>query len=141
MEDKNYRLSYVLILSVNRNKTLFDNQEYKDSFKKITDKVINYSGFNMVTFEETSIYSNYVRVTLSLVPQVIPINFLKTFKSMLAKEWFKKYPETRELLRGSLWENRKYLFVTIDPDNNSEQLITEFIKSLNSKESRGHHER
>lgn len=141
MEDKNYRLSYVLILSVNQNKTLFDNQEYKDSFKKITDKVINYSGFNMVTFEETSIYSNYVRVTLSLVPQVIPINFLKTFKSMLAKEWFKKYPETRELLRGSLWENRKYLFVTIDPDNNSEQLITEFIKSLNSKESRGHYER
>lgn len=137
MESKNYHLSYVLILSINKNKALFDNLVYKEAFEIIADKVSHYKGFDMITFEKISVHSNYIKVNLSLVPQVVPLNFLKTFKSMLAKEWFKLYPETRELLQSSLWENRKYLFVTVDPNNNSKQAIDNFINSLNSKERRG----
>ena len=43
---------------------------------------------------------DYVHMMLNFAPNIIPNSIVKSFKGLSARQWFKKYPQTKKLLWG-----------------------------------------
>lgn len=134
MDNKNnYKLEYILILKINKGIELFQNNSYFETIENIIQNTITFKGFDKIIFNHYQINYNYLQFEIELTPTTTPTNFIKTLKSMIAKEWFKYHSDTKHLLNGSLWEKRSYLLTTIDKNNNSELMIKDYL-NYNKKE-------
>ena len=85
-----------------------------------------------IEFEQVGIDTNHVHYLVSSVPKFSPSQLIRTIKSIIARELFKRHPDLKkELWGGSLWTEG--FFVSTVGEHGNKDVIRAYIKKQGVK--------
>jgi len=78
--------------------------------KDMKDILIGIAKNNGVDIQYLEVLPEHVQMLISFPPNKAPSSIVKSFKGTSARDWFKKHPETKDLLwKGHLWSPSFYM--------------------------------
>ena len=85
-----------------------------------------------IEFEQVGIDTNHVHYLVSSVPKFSPSQLIRTIKSIIARELFKRHPDLKkELWGGALWTEG--FFVSTVGEHGNKDVIRAYIKKQGVK--------
>lgn len=102
-----YDFNFHLIWVTKYRKKIFNNPELVNDMKSI---LINIAKNNNIEIQNLEVLPEHIHMLISFPPNKTPSSVVKSFKGASAREWFKKHPETKDLLwKGHLWSHSFYM--------------------------------
>lgn len=129
---KVYDFNYNLVWTTKYRKAVFTNKELSNSMKDILTTIAK---GNRVTIQNLEVMPDHIHMMISFPPDVAPSSIVKSFKGTSARQWFKKYPETKsQLWGGHLWTS-SYFMSTLG--NVSKKIVDQYINDQLTKYNAG----
>lgn len=98
--------NYHLVFVTKYRKDIFTTEDRKQYIK---DVILRLATNTNTEVERLDVVDDHVDLIVSFTPQYSVSSIVKSLKGSSAREWFKKYPETKELLwNGHLWASTFY---------------------------------
>lgn len=118
-----YDFNYHLVMVTKYRQAIFTTVERKNEMKKLISKICQQRQIEIEHFE---IMPDHVHLLISFPPKMAPANAVKAIKGVTARDWFKVFPETKQLLWGGhLWSPSYFMATT---GNVSKQIVTNYIE-------------
>lgn len=96
-----YDFNFHLVWTTKYRKKVFTDPKLTKDMKDI---LIGIAKNNGVDIQYLEVLPEHVQMLISFPPNKTPSSIVKSFKGTSAREWFKKHPETKDLLwKGHLW--------------------------------------
>lgn len=120
--------TFHLVLVTKYRKEVFTTDQKKEVMKEILFKIATNKEVEILELE---VMPDHVHMLISFHPKVAASDVVKSLKGTSAREWFKRYPETKDLLwKGHLWTN-SFFMSTIG--NVSKNIVSQYIKDQMKK--------
>lgn len=102
-----YDFNFHLVWTTKYRKKVFTDPKLTKDMKDI---LIGIAKNNGVDIQYLEVLPEHVQMLISFPPNKTPSSIVKSFKGTSAREWFKKHPETKDLLwKGHLWSPSFYM--------------------------------
>lgn len=116
--------NYHLVFVTKYRKEIFTNDEKRQYLKDVLLKLATNTNTEI---EQIEVMKEHVHLLISFSPKYSISDIVKSLKGTSAREWFKKYPETKQLLwNGHLWTPSFYCGTVGDVSKN---IVNEYIKN------------
>ena len=120
--------TFNLVLVTKYRREIFTTEQKRESIKEILFRIAANKEIGVLELE---VMPDHVHMLISFHPKVAASDVVKSLKGASAREWFKRYPETKDLLwKGHLWTN-SFFMSTIG--NVSKNIISQYIKDQMKK--------
>ena len=130
-----YRTTYHLVWVTKYRKAIFTTPERRETMKESLHVIAQNNTINIL---ESEVVDGHVHVVVSFPPNKSISSVLKALKGASARDWFKRFPETKkELWKGSLWSG-SYFASTVGEISKEVvmQYVKDQLKEINSGRSR-----
>ena len=102
-----YDFNFHLVWVTKYRKKVFTDPKLVEDMKNI---LIDIAKNNGVEIQNLEILPEHVHMLISFPPNKTPSSVIKSFKGASARAWFKKHPESKNLLwKGHLWSPSFYM--------------------------------
>jgi putative transposase len=102
-----YEIQYHMVFSLNERQKLLLNTDYIDYIKFICSEISKRYCFN---FNAITTDGDHVHIFVRAAPKYSPERVMQKVKSMVAREFLKKFPEVKkQLKRGEFWSDESYI--------------------------------
>ena len=119
-----YDFNFHLVWVTEYRKKIFTDPKLVEDMKNI---LIDIAKNNGVEIQNLEILPEHVHMLISFPPNKMPSSVVKSFKGASAREWFKKHPESKNLLwKGHLWSPSFYM---ITLGSISKETVTNYINN------------
>jgi len=123
------QLHYHFVTPVKYRKGIFGKPDREHSLHAICKEI---EERYEIEFEQVGIDTNHVHYLVSSVPKFSPSQLIRTIKSIIARELFKRHPDLKkELWGGSLWTEG--FFVSTVGEHGNKDVIRAYIKKQGVK--------
>ena len=125
-----YDLNYHLVFVTKYRKVIFIGKNKYDYMKWLLKTICRRHNIKIQDYE---VMPDHVHMLITIQPKLAISSVVKSIKGFTARNWFKKYPQTRKLLyRGHLW-SPSYFVSSLG--NMSKSTVKQYIRNqyLNSK--------
>lgn len=120
--------TFHLVLVTKYRREIFTTEQKRESIKEILFRIAANKEIEVLELE---VMPDHVHMLISFHPKVAASDVVKSLKGASAREWFKRYPETKDLLwKGHLWTN-SFFMSTIG--NVSKNIVSQYIKDQMKK--------
>lgn len=119
-----YDFNFHLVFVTKYRKQVFTNKETRETMKEILYEIAKN---NETEIEYIEVMPDHIHMMLSFAPDKTPSSIVKSFKGTSARQWFKQYPETKQLLWGGhLWSPSYFMSTSC---NVSEEIVAKYIEN------------
>jgi len=102
-----YDFNFHLVWVTKYRKKVFTDPKLVEDIKNI---LIDIAKNNGVEIQNLEILPEHIHMLISFPPNKMPSSVVKSFKGASARAWFKKHPESKNLLwKGHLWSPSFYM--------------------------------
>jgi len=123
------QLHYHFVTPVKYRKGIFGKPDREHSLHAICKEI---EERYEIEFEQVGIDTNHVHYLVSSVPKFSPSQLIRTIKSIIARELFKRHPDLKkELWGGALWTEG--FFVSTVGEHGNKDVIRAYIKKQGVK--------
>ena len=123
------QLHYHFVTPVKYRKGIFGKPDREHSLHAICNEI---EERYEIEFEQVGIDTNHVHYLVSSVPKFSPSQLIRTIKSIIARELFKRHPDLKkELWGGALWTEG--FFVSTVGEHGNKDVIRAYIKKQGVK--------
>lgn len=119
-----YDFNFNLVFVTKYRKQIFTNDKTREAMKKILYEIAK---SNETEIEYIEVMPDHIHMMLSFAPDKTPSSIVKSFKGTSARQWFKQYPETKQLLWGGHLWSPSYFMSTLG--NVSEEIVAKYIET------------
>lgn len=127
-----YDFNFHLVFVTKYRKHVFNSKDKRQVMKEILQSIAN---MNDIIIQELEVMSDHIHLLISFNPKHAPSSIVKTIKGRSAREWFKKYPQTKkDLWKGHLW-SPSFFMSTIG--NMSKDIVKKYIENQVSEYNGG----
>ena len=119
-----YQTTYHLVWVTKYRKSIFIDEDSRESMKSILREIAER---NDIAVFEMEVISDHVHMVVSFPPHNSISSVMKALKGPSAREWFKQFPATKELLwGGALWSG-SYFASTVGVV--SQKIVLEYVQN------------
>ena len=119
-----YDFNFHLVWVTKYRKKVFTDPKLVEDMKNI---LIDIAKNNGVEIQNLEILPEHVHMLISFPPNKTPSSVIKSFKGASARAWFKKHPESKNLLwKGHLWSPSFYMSTL---GSISKETVTNYINN------------
>lgn len=119
-----YRTTYHLVWVTKYRKPIFVEEAIRQAMKSILREI---AGRNEITIIEMEVVDDHIHVVVSFPPHHSISSVMKTLKGPSAREWFKRFPETKkQLWGGALWSGSYFASTVGDV---SQAVVLEYVQN------------
>jgi len=127
-----YDFNFHLVWVTKYRKPVFTTNEKANTLKAILQTIAKR---NNVDISNLEVMPDHVHMVISFAPKYAPSSIVKAFKGGSAKQWFIKYPETKQMLWGGhLWAPSFFMSTL---GNVSKEIVAQYIDSQLDKYNGG----
>ena len=107
VEWKMYKIQYHMVFSLSERQKLLLDADYINYIKFICSEISKRYCFN---FNAIATDGDHVHILVGAAPKYSPERVMQKVKSMVAREFLKKFPEVKkQLKRGEFWSDESYI--------------------------------
>ena len=119
-----YRTTYHLVWVTKYRKPIFIDEVSRQAMKSILREIAER---NDITIFEMEVVADHVHMVVSFPPHNSISSVMKALKGPSAREWFKQFPATKELLwGGALWSGSYFASTVGDV---SQAIVLEYVQN------------
>lgn len=123
-----YNLTYHLVFVTKYRQAIFNTNERRESMKAFIRNICQQRNVEIIQLE---VMPEHVHLLISFPPKLAPANVVKAVKGIIARDWFKQYPDTKnQLWDGHLWSPSYFIAST---GNVSQEIIANYVKNQMKK--------
>ena len=119
-----YDFHFHLVIVTKYRKRIFTNTQRHDDIINIFKNIAKNKG---ITIEHIEAMPEHIHMMISFPPNLAPSSAVKSLKGVSAREWFKLYPEDKQLLWGGHLWTPSFFMSTVG--NVSKEIVAEYIKN------------
>jgi len=127
-----YDFNFHLVWVTKYRKPVFTTNEKANTLKAILQTIAKR---NNVDISNLEVMPDHVHMVISFAPKYAPSSIVKAFKGGSAKQWFIKYPETKQMLWGGHLWSPSFFMSTLG--NVSKEIVAQYIDSQLDKYNGG----
>ncbi|MDZ7834391.1 MAG: IS200/IS605 family transposase [Alkalibacterium sp.] len=118
-----YRTTYHLVWVTNYRKAVFTTPERREAMKGFLNVTAQN---NAITILESEVVGDHVHLVVSFPPNKSISSVMKALKGASARDWFKRFPDTKkDLWKGSLWSHSYFVSTVGDV---FEEVVMGYVK-------------
>lgn len=119
-----YDFNFHLVWVTQYRTTIFDTEQKQKEMKQILQTIAN---IYEIVIQEMEVMPDHIHMLISFNPKHAPSSIVKTLKGRSARDWFKKFPDTKQKLwKGHLW-SPSFFMSTLG--NMSKDVVENYIQN------------
>lgn len=126
-----YDFNYHLVCVTKYRKEIFTSNQQRTTMKDILKRICEQRG---IEIEHMEVMPEHIHLLISFPPLMAPASAVKAIKGVSARDWFKAYPETKQLLYGGHLWSPSYFMATVG--NVSKQIVANYIETQMQRSAR-----
>lgn len=119
-----YDFNFHLVFVTKYRKQIFTSKKTQDVMNEI---LYGIAKNNDTEIKYIEVMPDYIHMIVSFSPDKTPSSIVKSFKGTSARQWFKQYPQTKQLLWGGhLWSPNYFISTS---GNISKKIVSNYIEN------------
>jgi putative transposase len=132
VEREIYKIQYHMVFSLSERQKLFQDMNYINYIKFICSEISKRYCFN---FDAIATDGDYVHIFIGAAPKYSPDKVMQKIKSIVAREFLKKFPEVKnQLKQREFWSDESYIGTV--GDEATTDIIREYIETQGTPEEK-----